>query len=62
MWNRMDGVMDVFPGRRRNNGGGMNTFTAIVVGAGIGIATWEVMKRRGGINQVMNRATNSNQD
>jgi hypothetical protein len=45
-------VMDMMPRKRR----GMNTFTAMVVGAGVGIAAWEMMRRNnnaGGSNNQM---------
>ena len=39
MW---DMINDLLPRRRRN---GMNTVTAMVIGAGVGIAAWEMMRR-----------------
>ncbi|MGB8954620.1 MAG: hypothetical protein WCC10_04555 [Tumebacillaceae bacterium] len=39
MW---DMINDLMPRKRRN---GMNTVTALVIGAGVGIAAWEVMRR-----------------
>lgn len=38
MWELINGMM---PRRKR----GMNTVTALVVGAGVGIAAWEMMRR-----------------
>lgn len=34
-------INDMMPRRKR----GMNTVTALVVGAGVGIAAWEMMRR-----------------
>lgn len=36
---------------RRNRG--MNTATAMLLGAGIGIATWEVMRRNNAVGNIM---------
>jgi hypothetical protein len=41
MWEMMQGLMP----RRRNRKNGMGTVTAIVVGAGVGIAAWEMVRR-----------------
>jgi len=38
MW---DMITDMIPRKRR----GMNTMTAMVIGASVGIAAWEVMRR-----------------
>ncbi|MBL0386101.1 hypothetical protein JJB07_05485 [Tumebacillus sp. ITR2] len=35
-------ITDMMPRRKR---GGMNTVTAMVLGAGVGIAAWEMMRR-----------------
>jgi hypothetical protein len=43
MWGFVDDVMDMVP-RKRNRG--MSTMTALLLGAGIGITAWEVMRRR----------------
>ncbi|GIM46798.1 hypothetical protein DNHGIG_23470 [Collibacillus ludicampi] len=43
MWGFVDEVMDMVP-RRRNRG--MGTMTAMLLGAGIGITAWEMMRRR----------------
>lgn len=43
MWGIVDDMMDFVP-RRRNRG--MNTMTAMALGAGIGITAWELMRRR----------------
>lgn len=42
MWNPLNQVLDAVPTRKKS---GMGTFTAIMVGAGVGIAAWETMKR-----------------
>jgi hypothetical protein len=46
MWEMMSNMMPymgrMMPGRRNRR---MNTATAMLLGAGIGIATWEVMRR-----------------
>jgi hypothetical protein len=39
MW---DMITDMMPRRKR---GGMNTLTALMVCAGVGIAAWEMMRR-----------------
>lgn len=39
--NMWDMITDMMPGRKR----GLNTVTAMVLGAGIGIAAWEMMRR-----------------
>jgi hypothetical protein len=67
MW---DMINDLMPRRRRN---GMNTVTAMVIGASVGIAAWEVMRRNnvaggsienmGGMNDIANTMMDAiNQD
>lgn len=67
MW---DMINDLMPRRRRN---GMNTVTAMVIGAGVGIAAWEMMRRNnvaggtldnmGGMNDIANSMMDAiNQD
>lgn len=49
MWKMMTNMLPanrMSPGRRNR---GMNTATAMLVGAGIGIATWEMMRRSNAI-------------
>jgi hypothetical protein len=41
-------ITDMIPRRRR---GGMNTLTAMAVGAGVGIAAWEMMRRNNVVGQ-----------
>jgi len=46
MWEFVNGMANGVRGRmmpRRNNG--MNTMTAMVIGASVGIAAWETMRR-----------------
>lgn len=42
MWEMMNGMRSRMMPRRR---GGMNTMTAMLVGASVGIAAWEAMRR-----------------
>lgn len=44
MWGMIDDMMGMMP--RRRTRGNMNTITAMLLGAGIGITTWEMMRRR----------------
>lgn len=44
MWEMVSNVMPNV-GRMGRRNRGMNTITAMLLGAGIGIATWEVMRR-----------------
>jgi hypothetical protein len=58
MWNM---ITDMIPRRNR----GMNTMTAMVLGAGIGIAAWEMMRRNnvaGNSTDQMTQIANSMMD
>jgi hypothetical protein len=53
-------ITDMMPRRKR----GMNTLTALAIGAGVGIAAWELMRRNNvaGDSDSMARITNSMMD
>ena len=55
MWGRVTTMLPaatrMLPGRRNR---GMNTATAMLIGAGIGIATWEMMRRTNAAGNLMN--------
>lgn len=55
MWEMMSNMMPnmgrMMPGRRNR---GMNTATAMLIGAGIGIATWEMMRRSNTTGNLLN--------
>jgi|GEM_PF-2198080 len=52
MWEMMNGMRSRMMPRRRN---GMGTMTALLVGASVGIAAWEAMRR----GNVVGRITTS---
>lgn len=54
-------ITDMMPRRKR----GMNTLTALAIGAGVGIAAWELMRRNnggGGDSDSMSRIADSMMD
>lgn len=59
MWEVMNGMTNGmrnrFMPRRRNN---MGTMTAMLVGASVGIAAWEAMRRGNVPSRINNRAQN----
>lgn len=58
MW---DMITDMLPRKKR----GMNTLTAMALGAGVGIAAWEMMRRNtggGGDSESMAQIANSMMD
>ncbi|QQE79478.1 hypothetical protein [Alicyclobacillus sp. SO9] len=63
MWEMMNGmtngVRNRFMPRRRNN---MGTMTAMLVGASVGIAAWEAMRRGNVTSRINNRAQSMAQD
>jgi hypothetical protein len=50
-------ITEMLPGRRR----GMNTVTAMMIGAGIGIAAWEMMRRNNTMGSMGITTDNMNQ-
>lgn len=44
MWGMIDDRMGMMPRKRAR--GNMNAMTAMLLGAGIGITAWEIMRRR----------------
>ncbi|MFC4769245.1 hypothetical protein [Effusibacillus consociatus] len=60
MWEMVSNLIPaanrMLPGRRNR---GLNTATAMLIGAGIGIATWEMMRRTNPVGNMMNRKMNN---
>lgn len=60
MWEMMNGMTNGmrnrFMPRKRNN---MGTMTAMIVGASVGIAAWEAMRRGNVVGRVGNRGMQS---